>query len=163
MLIYYRNEEEKNLLTKFCIEKKLSISGATDNLAEALESHDNLIVKELFSLANSLEAVERVLRELVEAQRGLIVHDIAHIPNTMLLDVVSHIKGYRKRVQKEGIEEAKSFKKIGRPSIDYPTNWEEVYKKYKAREISNIKAIELLEIKRTSFFKLLKRYENQGE
>ena len=64
--------------------------------------------------------------------------------------------------QREGIEIAKNkgvYK--GRKKIDYPTNWQEVYIKWKQREITGAKAMELLELKRTTFYKLIKEYEEK--
>lgn len=66
--------------------------------------------------------------------------------------------------QREGIEIAKNkgvYK--GRKKIDYPINWEEVYTKWKQREITGVKAMELLELKRTTFYKLIKDYEEEKQ
>lgn len=66
--------------------------------------------------------------------------------------------------QKEGIALAKKEGKYkGRKKIDYPENWEEIYNQWKNREITGTKAMELLNLKRNTFYKLLKEYEeNQG-
>ena len=63
--------------------------------------------------------------------------------------------------QREGIAIAKSEGKFkGRKEIDYPGNWKEVYKDWKNRNISGNKAMELLGLKRNTFYKLIKKYEN---
>lgn len=62
--------------------------------------------------------------------------------------------------QREGIAIAKAEGKFkGRKAIDYPNNWEEVYPKWKNREINGAQAMELLELKRNTFYKLIKKYE----
>lgn len=63
--------------------------------------------------------------------------------------------------QREGIAIAKHQGKYkGRKEIDYPSNWEEVYKKYKVRELKANEAMEQLGLKRNTFYKLVKKYEN---
>lgn len=63
--------------------------------------------------------------------------------------------------QREGIAIAKAEGKFkGRKAITYPTNWEEVYPKWKKREINGVQAMELLELKRNTFYKLIKKYED---
>lgn len=62
--------------------------------------------------------------------------------------------------QREGIAIAKEEGKFkGRKSIGYPTNWSEVYPKWKNREINGAKAMELMGLKRNTFYKLIKEYE----
>lgn len=64
--------------------------------------------------------------------------------------------------QREGIAIAKAEGKYkGRPSIDYPDNWKEVYDKWKVREITAIKAMELTGLKKNSFYNLVKKYEEK--
>jgi DNA invertase Pin-like site-specific DNA recombinase len=64
--------------------------------------------------------------------------------------------------QREGIAIAKekgAYK--GRKKIDFPSNWSEVYLKWKNRELTGAKAMELLGLKRNTFYKLVKEYENK--
>lgn len=62
--------------------------------------------------------------------------------------------------QKEGIAIAKAEGKYkGRKKIDFPSNWEEVYNRYKTREINGNKAMEILDLKRSTFYKLKQEWE----
>lgn len=62
--------------------------------------------------------------------------------------------------QREGIAIAKKEGKYkGRKKIEYPSNWEEVYKKWKCRELKGTEAMEQLGLKRTTFYKLVSEYE----
>lgn len=62
--------------------------------------------------------------------------------------------------QREGIAIAKAEGKYkGRPEIDYPENWKEVYDKWKVRKITAVKAMELTELKKNTFYNLVKKYE----
>ena len=51
----------------------------------------------------------------------------------------------------------------GRPNIDYPDNWSEVYTMWKNKEIKSIKAMDLLKLKKTTFYKLVKEYESNTD
>lgn len=65
-----------------------------------------------------------------------------------------------KQRQSEGIAIAKAKGvKLGRPSVEYPSNWEEGYVAWKSKEITAVKAMELLNLKKNSFYKLVKKYE----
>ena len=53
----------------------------------------------------------------------------------------------------------KTGKHIGRPIAEYPSNFEEVYNKWKLKEISSKEAIEELGVKKATFYNLCKRYK----
>lgn len=59
--------------------------------------------------------------------------------------------------QAEGIAAAKEKGRyLGRPKIEKPSAWEEVILKLERKEITAVKAMELLNMKRSSFYKLLR-------
>lgn len=65
--------------------------------------------------------------------------------------------------QKEGIALAvEKGKYKGRKKIDKPKNWDEVYNKYKSREITGTQAMEELGLKRNTFYKLVEEAKNNG-
>ena len=80
--------------------------------------------------------------------------------NNILIEVLGTIaeqerETIRKR-QAEGIEVAKAKgKHLGRPTVKVPANWDEVYAKWQAGEITAKKAMEITGMKRTSFYKLV--------
>lgn len=55
----------------------------------------------------------------------------------------------------------KTGKTTGRPNAEYPSNWNEVYNQWKNGDIKSVKAMELLELKKTTFYKLVKQYEDK--
>lgn len=55
----------------------------------------------------------------------------------------------------------KTGKATGRPNAEYPSNWNEVYNQWKNGDIKAVKAMELLGLKKTTFYKLVKQYENK--
>ena len=68
------------------------------------------------------------------------------------IDVMQVVNG--KRIS------AKTGRATGRPNAIYPDNWELIYKQWKNKDITANKAMEILNLKRTTFYKLVKNYEN---
>ena len=58
---------------------------------------------------------------------------------------------------------AKTGRATGRPNAIYPDNWELIYKQWKNKDITANKAMEILNLKRTTFYKLVKNYENTDQ
>jgi DNA invertase Pin-like site-specific DNA recombinase len=92
------------------------------------------------------------------------------LDNRFIADLVLQILSYvaeKERVniksrQKQGIQSAKDKgKHLGRPSADYPNRWQEIYTQWKSEKITAIKAMQELELKRTTFYKLVAQYELQ--
>lgn len=64
--------------------------------------------------------------------------------------------------QTQGIATAKANNvKFGRPKTEKPDNWNEVIRQWQCKEITAKKAIELLELKKSTFYALLKT-ETEG-
>ncbi len=80
--------------------------------------------------------------------------------NNILIEVLGTIAEQeratiRKR-QAEGIAAARqNGKKLGRPALEFPPNWNEVYSSWKNGEITAKTAMERTNTKRTSFYKLV--------
>lgn len=145
-----------------------------------LRTGDTLIIKELDRLGRNKEQVKETLTEL--KNRGIRVK-ILNIPTTLmeipagqewLLETINNIviellgaiaEEERKKIkqrQAEGIEVAKAEgKKFGRPTAEYPESWEEVYKSWRAKEITAVTAFKTLNIPKATFYKLVKRYETE--
>lgn len=67
----------------------------------------------------------------------------------------------RKR-QRQGIDVAKAQgKHLGRPQAEYPAEWDQIYSQWQDGDITATKAMELLDMKRTTFYKLVKKYKLQ--
>lgn len=64
--------------------------------------------------------------------------------------------------QAAGIKAAKERgKHLGRPAAEYPKNWDAEYKRWKAGDISAVQCMGNLNLTKTTFYKLVKAYENQ--
>lgn len=55
----------------------------------------------------------------------------------------------------------KTNRPTGRPQAEYPSNWKEVYTDWKNGIITATKGMELLNLKRNTFYNLVKRYEQE--
>lgn len=54
---------------------------------------------------------------------------------------------------------AKTGRVVGRPEISFPVNWEPVYHKWKCGGITAVQAMEQMQLKKNSFYKLVHKYE----
>lgn len=64
--------------------------------------------------------------------------------------------------QREGIEAAKAKgKHLGRPRAEYPSNWVKTYNDWKANKIKAVEAMKELNIKKSTFYKLVKQFERK--
>lgn len=86
--------------------------------------------------------------------------------NNLLIEVLATMAeqerlNIRQR-QAEGIAIAKEQGKYkGRKEIDFPENWTEVYDQWKNRKIKGNEAMEKLGLKRNTFYRLIKKYEEK--
>lgn len=55
----------------------------------------------------------------------------------------------------------KTGRVVGRPCVDFPKEWESVYSRWKSKEIKAVEAMQILNLKKNSFYTLVKRYERQ--
>ncbi|PFH81622.1 recombinase family protein [Bacillus sp. AFS088145] len=82
----------------------------------------------------------------------------------LVLQILSWIaQDERERINKrqaEGIEAAvKNGVKFGRPKTEFPEGFTEVYARWKKGEITAVKAMNELELKKTTFYKLVDDYQ----
>ncbi len=65
----------------------------------------------------------------------------------------------REKRQREGIDVAlANGVKFGRKAVEYPKNWESVMVLVDSKQVSNIDAMTMLGLKKTTFYRLLKQY-----
>lgn len=92
---------------------------------------------------------------------GLIGEVISDIVLQLLSYVAEQERAFIKQRQAEGIKLAKEKgKRLGKPPIEYPENWDNVYKVWKSGSITAREAMKQLNLKPTSFYKLAKQYKN---
>lgn len=130
---------------------------------------DNIYIWDFSRLARSTKD----LLELVETMNEKGIHLISVKENLdsstptgkLMLTMIGAINEFERtnmlERQREGIALAKEEGKYkGRKEIGHPSNWDEVYSKWKSRELTGAKAMELLGLKRNTFYKLVKEAES---
>ena len=90
---------------------------------------------------------------------GLIGEVISDIVLQLLGYVAEQERAFIRQRQSEGIKLAKEKgKRFGRPSIKYPDNWADVYNVWKSGSITAREAMKRLNLKPTTFYKLVKKF-----
>ena len=91
---------------------------------------------------------------------------IRDMVNNILIEVLSSIaeqeRASIRQRQREGIDAAKAKGKyLGRPVIQMPDNFEEVYDSWKKSEITAKTAMKKMHLSRTTFYKMVKQWESR--
>ena len=89
---------------------------------------------------------------------------IGNFVSNLVLEVLSFVAEQErvniKQRQAEGIAIAKSQgKHLGRPKAEVPEDFKVIYDQWRNEEITAVKAMEQLGIKKTTFYKLIKKHE----
>ncbi|MCQ2415113.1 MAG: recombinase family protein [Lachnospiraceae bacterium] len=87
--------------------------------------------------------------------------------NNILIEVLGTIAEQERNTirqrQAEGIKAARDKgKKLGRPALEKPDNWDAVYAEWKGGKITAKKAMQDTGLKRASFYNLVKRLDKQA-
>ena len=149
---------------------------------EILREGDELFVKEVDRLGRNKR---ETLQELRKLKQKVVIIRILEIPSTLtvlnneteqnklMLEMINNmlIEMYTTFAQVElekirtRTKEALAAKKnrgetLGRPRVELPKNFKKVYRQYKNRDITAVQAMKLLDLKKTTFYKLVKEYED---
>ena len=142
-----------------------------------LREGDVLVIKSIDRLGRNYKQICEEWREIVRDIKAHIkVIDMPILDTTrtdgllgeVISDIVLQLLGYVaeqertfiKQRQAEGIKIAKEKgKKLGKPPIQYPDNWKEVYTVWKSGSITAREAMKRMNLKPTSFYKLAKKYK----
>ena len=164
---------ERQIVTDKQSGKDLHRPGYTALKTTMLRSGDTLVIKSLDRLSRSKADTKNELQYFKDNGIRLKVIDlpttmmelpegqdwIMEMVNNILIEVLSSIAQNERQTirqrQAEGIAAAKAKgKKLGRPAIEFPPNWKEVYASWKDGAITAKLAMEQTGLKRNSFYKL---------
>ena len=114
--------------------------------------------KDLLNIVEQLENKKIHLRSIKENL------DTSTATGKLMLTMIGAINEFERanllERQKEGIAIAKRQGKFkGRKAIEYPEEWGDIYLKWKNRELTAVKAMDILYLKRNTFYKLVKEFE----
>lgn len=123
------------------------------------------LARNVKDLLNIVEQLQNKGVNLISIKENLDLSTSAgRLQLTMLGAIYEFERDMIRERQAEGIAIAKAKGKYkGRKKITFPSNWEEVYQKWKCREINGVKAREQLGLKRNTFYNLVKEYEEKRE
>ena len=142
-----------------------------------LREGDVLVIKSIDRLGRNYKQICEEWREIVrDIKANIKVVDMPILDTTrtdgligeVISDIVLQLLGYVaeqerafiKQRQAEGIKLAKEKgKRLGKPPIQYPENWQDVYKIWKSGSLTAREAMKRLNLKPTSFYKLAKYYK----
>ena len=162
---------KKYSIDKWFTEKVSAKDTNRPKLKEMIEfarENDTIYIHSLDRLARStkdlLDIVEQLQAKginLVSSKENI---DTSTATGKLMLTMIGAINTFERENmlerQREGIAIAKEEGKyMGRKEIDYPSNWAEVYGKYKTRDLTGTAAMDQLGLKRNTFYKLVKDFE----
>lgn len=173
--------EEKYIFTDKQSGKNLERTNYQILRNNILRSGDTLVIKSLdrlsrnkFDIKSELEYYKQngIRVKVIDMPTTMIELDgqewIVEMVNNIIIEVLSSVaeqerQETRKR-QAEGIAAAqKRGQHLGRHEIDFPLDWVEVYVRWKRKEIKANTAMEILNLKRTTFYKLVNKYEQDAK
>lgn len=137
-------------------------------LMEFVREGDTIYIKDFSRLARSTKDLLELVEFFNDKKVGLISLnenlDTSTPTGKLMVTMMGAIAEFERNNllerQREGIAIAKEDGRYkGRKEIDFPSNWKETYDQYKKREITGTSAMELLGLKRNTFYKLVKEYE----
>ncbi len=170
--------QDRDIITDKESGKNLERAGYQALKNAMLRRGDTLVIKSLDRLSRNKLDIKNELQFFKEHGIRLKVIDLPttmmdlpegqewvfEMVNNILIEVLGTIAEQERETikarQAEGIAAAKAQgKKLGRPAIQFPDNWNEVYTSWKAGKITAKKAMEQTNTKRTSFYKLVNMTE----
>ena len=173
--------QEREIITDKESGKDLDRAGYQALKNAILRRGDTLVIKSLDRLSRNKSDIKNELQFFKDNGIRLKVIDLPttmmelpegqewvfEMVNNILIEVLGTIaeqeRANIRQRQAEGIEAAKANgKKLGRPALTFPANWNEVYTSWQAGEITAKTAMEQTGTKRTSFYKLVGMMENKA-
>lgn len=170
--------EDRDIITDKQSGKDFNREGYKTLKNSLLRSGDTLVIKELDRLGRDMEQIKEEWNSLLSNGIDIIVIDTpilnttnkGNLEKSLISNIVFELLSYMaekerqkiKQRQREGIAIAKAKGvKLGRPTVEYPSNWTEVYTLWKSKEITAVKAMELLGLKKNTFYKLANEYKRK--
>ena len=167
--------EDRDIITDKQSGKSLDRTGYNALKNAILRAGDTLVIKSLDRLSRSKTDIKNELKYFKDNNIRLKVTDlpttmidlpseqswVIDMVNNILIEVLSSIAEQEYNTihqrQSEGIAAAKAKgKHLGRPKLIKPDNWDSVISEYKESRITAKEAMTRLNLKRSSFYKLLK-------
>lgn len=167
--------KEHNIPLECVYIEKASGKNVTDrpvltNMMAILKSGDKLIVDSISRFARNTKDLIDLVEQL--NNKGVIFVSLKEAIDTttptgmFMLTIFGAVaqleRDYLKDRQAEGIAVAvQEGKYKGRKAIEYPKQWDKYYKMMQQGSIKGVEVMKLLDLKKTTFYKLIKQYEGK--
>ena len=167
-----QREAMKHLGIEKIFEEKISAKDTNrsqlQKLIAEVRPDDVIYIKDFSRLARSTKDLLDIVQQLQEKDVTLVSLkenlDSSTPTGKLMLTMIGAINEFERENilerQREGIKIAKEkgvYK--GRKKIDFPKDWEKYYHLWKRREITGSSAMQILKLKRNTFYKLIKEFE----
>ena len=150
-------------------------------LKDLMDTGDTLVIKSLDRLGRNYQQIKEEWNDI--SKRGIYIRVLdmpmldtskyinddlmASFLSNIVLEVLSYVaeneRNNIKSRQREGIANAKAKgKHLGRPRAEYPSNWCEIYTRWKNGSITAVNAKRESKLTKTTFYKLVKQYEKRA-
>lgn len=162
-------------------DKESGKSGYTALKSALLRRGDTLVIKSLDRLSRNKEDTKRELQYFRENGIRLKVLDlpttmieypvgqewVLDMVNNILVEVLASIAQQERETihqrQAEGIAAAKQRgKHLGRPSIEFPANWNIVFPQWQKGQITAVEAMRQMGLKKSTFYKLKDKFQKEA-
>ena len=172
---------ERDIITEKESGKDFDRPGYQMLRVQLLRGGDTLVVKSLDRLGRNKEQVKAELEYYKGADIRVKILDLPttmmdlpegqswvfDMVNNILIEVMASIAEEERetirRRQREGIDAAQAQgRHLGRPKAEYPSDWAEVYQLWRGGSITAVQAMDRLGTKKSTFYKLVKRWEKDG-
>lgn len=173
---------ERDIITDKTSGKDLEREGYQSLKNHLLRDGDTLVIKSLDRLSRKKVHIKEELEYFSAHHIRVKVLDIpttmVELPdeqawifemiNNILIEVLASIAEQERLTtrqrQSEGIEVAKEAgKHLGRPRSVFPPDWDKVYSEWRAGKMTGVAAMKQLGLKRSTFYKLVKKQEAPDE
>ena len=167
--------DDRDIITDKESGKSLDRPGYQALKTTILREGDTLIVKSLDRLSRNKLDIRNELQYFKDSGIRVKIIDLPttmmdlpssqnwvfDMVNNILIEVLGTIAEQERLTihqrQAEGIAAAKAKGKyLGRPRVELPDNWDDVYSEWKSGNISAVEAMKILGIKKSSFYKLVR-------
>lgn len=149
-----------------------------NKLKDALRPGDTLVVHEFDRLGRNKKLTLKELQYFKDNGIRLVALNLpttqVDTTDNLMLETINNIVielytmmaqqeiETREKRQREGIDVAlANGVKFGRKEIEYPKEWKQVIDMVDNKTINNVRAMEMLGLKKTTFYKLLKQYREE--
>jgi len=160
--------------------KDLNRSGYQALKTTILRRGDTLVIKSLDRLSRNKSDIRNELQFFKDNGVRLRIIDLPttmlelpegqewvfEMVNNILIEVLGTIAEQERLTihtrQAEGIAAAKARGQyLGRPRLVFPADWDVVYAEWRAGNITAVRAMEQLQVRKSSFYKLVRMYEGK--